>query len=423
MKHLIQLCILTLPLSYSELYSQPTKSNIVYKMENNTDCYIQDSSETTRRLSNQDSLRIDKNFHTADSLFNAEKDVFQLNEEAVKSIRFEFFPTPNQNATLKTAPIEKPWMDFQVDLSVPKSMIDTTKVKKPDNYIRMLPYTIWTRFGEDPVYDVYVFGNKKRFEIMWKLDVDDLEEFGRELLPNAGSYNPNSNGGSVVIGNLDFIGFLYNNLNKQGRIRKHNRKYANAWKTYQKATGGVDVFPSNALDSIHNQSVNSDQNDWGLYHHSQSIKLTEEKHPKYFERPDHRLLQTTEQRSRFGTFLDPDLYALPSDNQNHDSVFVDTLNSDSLKEKTDKEFNQESSEVTNKQKRKTRKVRKLKNADRPQSDTLEELPNSMEDLYKYIQMKHQQDSIKRRINSRKDKVYQNVYEYEQQQCKLKERQN
>lgn len=31
-------------------------------------------------------------------------------------------------------------------------------VKKPKGYIRMCPYSIWTKRGEDPVYDVTVEG-------------------------------------------------------------------------------------------------------------------------------------------------------------------------------------------------------------------------------------------------------------------------
>ena len=301
-------------------------------------------------------------------------------------------------------------MDFQVDLSVPKSMIDTTKVRKPENYIRMLPYSIWTLFGKDPSYDVLVFGTKKRLEIMWEMSMDEVEEYGRTLRPRAGRYDPNRTIGtsSIVIGNLDFIGFLYDNFNKQGRIRKHNRKHAIAWKTYNKVASMLSNDKLNKSDSLSQTDDFYSEAQLGLYHNSKSIELIEEKTPKYFERPDHRLLQTTEQRSRFGTFYDPELYALPSDSQK--------LDNDSLQ--------RVSSSKESKRKRKKAKKNKIMQKQKQQdNDVLEELPNSMEELYKYMRTKHYQDSIQRRETFRKDKSVQNAFELEQQQRRLKERQN
>lgn len=355
-----------------------------------------------------------------DSLSHQHENELKLNHDAVKLIQFDFVPSASsEHATMKTSPMDKPWMDFQVDLSVPKHMIDTAKVRKPQNYVRMLPYSIWTKFGENPVFDVLVFGNRKRFEIMWQLDLDDFENFGATAIPNAGSYNPNGSAGnaSVVIGNLDFIGFLYDNLNKQGRIRKRNRKHANAWKTYQNAAPALSAESGLSTDSVSEMDETHTIGRPGLQHHLKSVELIEEKGNTYFERPDHRLLQTPEQRSRFGTFLDPELYALPTDS----TVKHDSLSTES-KGKTDLNKSEESQQKRSRRK-KTKKYRVKAKQQKKEEDVLKEMPNSMEDLYLYIRTKQKQDSIQRQELFRKDKIDQNVYELEQQQRKLKERQN
>ena len=41
-------------------------------------------------------------------------------------------------------------------------------------------------------------------------------------------------GAGIAIGGLDIMGFFYDNLTARGRMLKHNRKHANAWKIYQK---------------------------------------------------------------------------------------------------------------------------------------------------------------------------------------------
>ena len=166
----------------------------------------------------------------------------RLNEEAVRMIQFDFSGIEKPQEELKTHPMNQPWMEFKKDLRIPRSLIDTTKVKKPTGYIRAEPYTIWTRFGEDPVYDVLVLGRPKKWTIHWELNPGAVspEEYGQSLAPGTGMMYDRASGrvgGSLgagaVIGGLDFIGFIYNNLTPHGRMLKHNRKHANAWKTYK----------------------------------------------------------------------------------------------------------------------------------------------------------------------------------------------
>lgn len=163
----------------------------------------------------------------------------KLNEEAIKLIKFDFMPEMNSEATKPLdAPLKKSWMEFKADLAVPKSLTDTTKVRKPKGYIRMLPYSIWTKFGEDPVYDVMVFGKKEKdYEITWTFNPfgDEDGNYGRSIAPSAGMISDGvmMKGAGVAIGNLDILGFIYNNLTPRGRMLQHNRKHANAWKIYQ----------------------------------------------------------------------------------------------------------------------------------------------------------------------------------------------
>lgn len=163
----------------------------------------------------------------------------KLNEEAIKLIKFDFMPeTVNEANKPLEAPLEKSWMKFKSDLDVPVSLTDTTKVRKPKGYIRMLPYSIWTKFGEDPVYDVMVFGKKKEYEISWTFNPfgNYEENFGLSIAPSAGSISDGlrMQGAGITVGGLDFMGLIYDNLTPRGRMLKHNRKHANAWKIYQK---------------------------------------------------------------------------------------------------------------------------------------------------------------------------------------------
>lgn len=168
-----------------------------------------------------------------------EESELKLNEEAIKLIKFDFMPEMESEINKPMeAPLEKSWMQFKSDLAVPRSLTDTTKVRKPGGYIRMLPYSIWTKFGEDPVYDVMVFGRKKEYKITWTINPfgETGENFGRSIDPSAGviSDGMRIKGAGIAIGSLDIMGFIYYNMTAKGRMLKHNSKHANAWKIYQK---------------------------------------------------------------------------------------------------------------------------------------------------------------------------------------------
>lgn len=289
----------------------------------------------------------------------------QLNMDAVKMIQFDFNPTSKPENKPLEAPLNKKWMDFKVDLKVPRSLIDTTKVKKPEGYVRMEPYTIWTRFEEDPVYDVLVTGRPKKWEISWTLNPNQVyrdENYGRSLMPSTGRMYESVGGSAGVgigIGGLDFIGFLYDNLSPRGRMLAHNRKHANAWKTY------ADYVPT-AADSL--------------------------KVPNFYRYTAARKADTTRTVLSFqpafsGAPLLP-VYATPdSVKATQSAVKPDTL-----------------------------EVQKKKN---PQPAREEDAGN----LYEYIRRKEAEDSIRRKEFLRKDRIRNNQYDVQREIQRLRDQQN
>lgn len=289
----------------------------------------------------------------------------QLNMDAVKMIQFDFNPTSKPENKPLEAPLDKKWMDFKVDLRMPRNLIDTTKLWKPEGYIRMEPYTIWTRFGEAPVYDVLVTGRPKKWEISWTLNPNQVyrdENYGRSLMPSPGRMYE-SVGGSAGVGigidGLDFIGFLYDNLSPRGRMLAHNRKHANAWKTY------ADYVPT-AADSL--------------------------KVPNFYRYTAARKADTTRTVLSFqpafsGAPLLP-VYATP-----------DSVKATQSAAKPD-----------------TLEVQKKKN---PQPAREEDAGN----LYEYIRRKEAEDSIRRKEFLRKDRIRNNQYDVQREIQRLRDQQN
>ena len=155
------------------------------------------------QLSRRDSIRLKQ-------LLEGDKEI-KLNQEAVKSIQFNFAPDINEMHKPKMSE-ERPWMEF--NKSLPKNFNDTVQWRKP-KYIRLLPYTIFTRLGEDPVNDIIIKTRKDTLRMKLKLD------YLKEYIPQ---HQP------VV--SFDAEKLLYENLTKRGRAIRRNRKRAKAWKIY-----------------------------------------------------------------------------------------------------------------------------------------------------------------------------------------------
>lgn len=289
----------------------------------------------------------------------------QLNMDAVKMIQFDFNPLPKQENKPLEAPLNKKWMDFKVDLKVPRSLIDTTKVWKPESYVRMEPYTIWTRFGEDPVYDVLVAGRPKQWEISWTLNPNRVyadEEYGRSIKPSTGRMYESVGGSAGVgigIGGLDFMGFIYDNMTRRGRMLAHNRKHANAWKTY------ADYQPT-AADSMKVPNFYRQLRKQQAADSTQTLLTFQ---PAFSEAP-----------------LLP-IYPSPDSVKKQAEIRPDTV-----------------------------KVEKKKN---PQPAQAEDAGN----LYEYIRQKAAEDSIRRKEFFRKDKVRNNQYDVQREIQRLREQQN
>ena len=107
------------------------------------------------------------------------KEEIKINEEAVKSIQFNFLPEEELHFQRPIASEEKSWMKFNTKL--------------PDEFIK-----------------------KKRDSLQIKFDLK-LEIPQRTSAPLA---------------TFDADKILYENFTKRGRAIEHNREHANAWKTY-----------------------------------------------------------------------------------------------------------------------------------------------------------------------------------------------
>lgn len=221
----------------------------------------------------------------------------KLNMEAVKMIQFNFNSSGKETEQPLDAPLEKKWMEFRTDLSVPRSLTDTTKIKKIEYYVRPEPYTIWVRFGENPVYDV-IPSLRKQWKIHWTLNPFRYykEEYGRNISPGTGeTYSGISNpAGSSAVVVFDADKLLYESLTKRGRAIKHNRKYANAWKTYkdyQPTAADSAKFPT----FIPILPIYQTQTD--------STSIPQDKQSAHTSTPPRHPNQPEEGESRFSTYI------------------------------------------------------------------------------------------------------------------------
>ena len=195
----------------------------------------------------------------------------KVNEEARKNIKFDFVPPMEELPDYKKpieAPLEQDYMNYHLDLSIPRSLLDTFRLRKPSGYVRIEPYTIWTTFGEDPIYDVLFTGKDKRWEIHWSINVSGkkIGNYGREKRVSTGAFYDAATG-SAGIGttiSLDFEKLLYETFTARGRAIRRNRKHAQAYKTYTAYLPTKDdtsKFPHYALpnDSIKVQATSKEE--------------------------------------------------------------------------------------------------------------------------------------------------------------------
>jgi hypothetical protein len=162
-----------------------------------------------------------------DSLQRKKDGEIYINQEAVKSIEFNFMAQPDIMRSKPMMDETKPWMEFRKDL--PMNLTDTTTLTKK-KYIRMLPYSIW---GHD---DAHLKSNKDTLIIRMKLNLDNIKPLpgmghGYRVVPGGmdQSVTPSNN----PIGGFSADKLLFENFTKRGRAIKRNRKKAKAWKIYK----------------------------------------------------------------------------------------------------------------------------------------------------------------------------------------------
>ena len=162
-----------------------------------------------------------------DSLQRKKEGEIYINQEAVKSIEFNFMAQPDIMRPKPMMDETKPWMEFRKDL--PMNLTDTTTLTKK-KYIRMLPYSIW---GHD---DAHLKSNKDTLIIRMKLNLDNIKPLpgmghGYRVVPGGmdQSVTPSNN----PIGGFSADKLLFENFTKRGRAIKRHRKQAKAWKTYK----------------------------------------------------------------------------------------------------------------------------------------------------------------------------------------------
>ena len=142
-----------------------------------------------------------------DSLQQKKEGEIYINQEAVKSIEFNFMGQPEIMRPKPKMDETKSWMKFRKEL--PNNLTDTTTFNK-SKYIRLLPYSIW---GEDTSGK----DDMKNDTLTLKLDLKYLKE----------KY------GYIKSGGFDVDKFLYENLSKRGKAIRRNRIRAKTRKSYE----------------------------------------------------------------------------------------------------------------------------------------------------------------------------------------------
>ena len=170
----------------------------------------------------------------------------KINADAVKKIKFDFTPPMvpiSEYKKMKEAPVEKDFLNYRLDMRLPREVPDSFRVKRHQGYIRLEPYTIWTTFGEDPIYDVLYAGAGKRWEIHWSINVSAIrKQYRNRSRPSAGMAYDIATGSAGVGFSIpvDFDKFFFETFTKRGRAIRHNRTHAVAWKTYDEYVPTVE---------------------------------------------------------------------------------------------------------------------------------------------------------------------------------------
>jgi hypothetical protein len=172
----------------------------------------------------QDSLRLQQ-------ILGGDQDIL-INQDAVKSIQLDINPLRSVVGKPEMS-VNKPWMQFVEDL--PILFEDTTRYHRPQ-HIRLLPFSCFTRWNEDPFALQDKLTKEKKLKMHWQLNKRRNSEYDPRRGVPAGidpDVAPGHSTGAGVMTTFSADQILYENFTKRGRMLRHNRKHANAWKTYQ----------------------------------------------------------------------------------------------------------------------------------------------------------------------------------------------
>jgi hypothetical protein len=175
----------------------------------------------------QDSLRLDE-------ILNSDQEIL-INQDAAKSIQLDIIPLPSANGKPAMA-THKPWMEFIEDL--PTLYEDTTRYRRPQ-HIRMLPFSCFTRWNENPFALQDKLTKEKKWKMHWQLSKHRINGYDPRHGVPVGldpDVAPGHSSGVGVMATFSADKLLYENFTKRGRAIKRNRAHANAWKTYQDYT-------------------------------------------------------------------------------------------------------------------------------------------------------------------------------------------
>lgn len=148
----------------------------------------------------------------------------QLNPEAIDDIRLE---TPSFKMPELSQPlVPEQESIFNFDETLPTFFTDSIQEKRV-LYLTLKPYTIFTKYNEDPVYGP----NKNGYIWPMATKMYDSGQGTYRAGPASagGSFNNVSAGFSYSFSMEDVLQRIFS---KKGRARLRNAKNANAWKTY-----------------------------------------------------------------------------------------------------------------------------------------------------------------------------------------------
>lgn len=156
--------------------------------------------------------------------FLSGEDELQLNDNAVKSIRFGM-PKEEMPHFEPVMSLDKPGLRFKEDL--PDIFSDSLARYK--QYLKLRPYSIFTRYDEDPIHAPDNCFSRSWADKIYPFLNNPYDPRMQRVSTGRHSDDPAGFGIGYTFSMEDVLQYLFS---KKGRARMRNAKNANAWKTY-----------------------------------------------------------------------------------------------------------------------------------------------------------------------------------------------